>query len=271
MARIVKPRYRAKFPFAAEREYQKLMRGFVQQMAAAVRRSHAQIHTLVQKYKIKLDANVTDLPDTGLDMAVEILVTTIAEQYAYKMTKRVIRDKVRQVFRRVNRLNDAEFRKMLKSALSVDIIAAEPWLSQLADVWVRENVRLIKSVETQYFDRIESVIIQAVQNGEMTRDVAAKIREIGGVSARRANIIARDQVGKLNGQLTKYRQMNLGIETYEWSTSGDRRVRPTHQSRSGKIYRWDSPPPDGHPGEPILCRCSAIPQIDLDKIQYRKI
>lgn len=270
MARIVKPKYAAKFPLSAEREYQKLMRGFVREMAAAVIQNQKQIATLIQKYRIKLDADLSDLSDTGLDMAVENLMTSIAEQYAYKVSKRIIRDKVLQVFQRVNRLNNVEFRKTLKSALGVDIFQAEPWLNQHSDVWVRENVRLIKSVQTQYFDRIEAMVLQTVKDGDMTVELAAKIKEIGGVSERRANVIARDQVGKLNGQLTKYRQMNVGIDKYEWSTAGDRRVRPAHRNRSGKTYRWDSPPPDGHPGEAVLCRCSAVPIIDLDEIQYRK-
>jgi uncharacterized protein with gpF-like domain len=29
----------------------------------------------------------------------------------------------------------------------------------------------------------------------------------------------------------------------------------SHHHREGKTYRDSKPPPDGHPGEPIRCRC----------------
>ena len=53
-------------------------------------------------------------------------------------------------------------------------------------------------------------------------------------------------------------EREMGVERYRWSTSGDERVRPTHQSNSGRVFRWDSPPADtGHPGSDVMCRCGA--------------
>lgn len=37
----------------------------------------------------------------------------------------------------------------------------------------------------------------------------------------------------------------------------DERERAHHVDREGKQFDWDNPPDDGHPGEPILCRCYA--------------
>jgi len=44
---------------------------------------------------------------------------------------------------------------------------------------------------------------------------------------------------------------------YTWHTVGDGNVRPSHAERNGKVYSWDSPPDDGHPGEAYNCRCTA--------------
>ena len=52
-------------------------------------------------------------------------------------------------------------------------------------------------------------------------------------------------------------QTNLGIEKYQWSSSGDGRVRPSHRQFDGKIYTWAEGSPEGHPGDPIMCRCVA--------------
>jgi SPP1 gp7 family putative phage head morphogenesis protein len=48
---------------------------------------------------------------------------------------------------------------------------------------------------------------------------------------------------------------------YIWRTAGDNKVRPSHASNEGKIFRWDSPPPTGNPGDAINCRCTAEPYV----------
>ncbi|MAK31420.1 minor capsid protein, partial [Acinetobacter sp.] len=78
----------------------------------------------------------------------------------------------------------------------------------------------------------------------------------------RARLIAADQMGKVNGQINKARQLSMGVETYVWQTAKDERVRKDHQHKQGKTFRWDDPPTGGHPGEPIRCRCTALPNYE---------
>lgn len=74
----------------------------------------------------------------------------------------------------------------------------------------------------------------------------------------RYEFIARDQTSKLIGELDRLRQQQIGVDEYDWATSADERVRPTHRSKNGKRFRWDEPPPEtGHPGEDYQCRCVA--------------
>jgi len=73
----------------------------------------------------------------------------------------------------------------------------------------------------------------------------------------RAKLIAQDQVGSLNGQLTKFRQTGIGIKQFRWITIGDDRVRAEHAALNGKIFDWDNPPSIGFPQQPIRCRCRA--------------
>jgi SPP1 gp7 family putative phage head morphogenesis protein len=82
------------------------------------------------------------------------------------------------------------------------------------------------------------------------------------VSDSRAKLIARDQVAKLTGELTKERQLDMGVTGYIWRTVGDERVRDSHSEVDGKFFTWDNPPfeTDGnHPGEDYQCRCWAEP------------
>ncbi len=78
-------------------------------------------------------------------------------------------------------------------------------------------------------------------------------------------LIARDQLGKLHGQINRRKQESLGIDEYEWETSHDERVRESRRERQGKVFSWSKLPPEGHPGYPIRCRCIALPVIDWDR------
>jgi SPP1 gp7 family putative phage head morphogenesis protein len=91
------------------------------------------------------------------------------------------------------------------------------------------------------------------------------LEERMGVAESRANLIARDQVGKLFGQLNEKRQTELGVTGYVWRTVHDNRVRELHEDRDGQHFDWNDPPEetpdDGHPGTPIQCRCYAEPDL----------
>ncbi len=80
-----------------------------------------------------------------------------------------------------------------------------------------------------------------------------------GFGERRSKLIARDQVGKLYGQLNASRQKDIGVEKFTWRTVGDERVRDEHEALDGEVFSYDDPPEEGLPGEEVLCRCSAEP------------
>jgi SPP1 gp7 family putative phage head morphogenesis protein len=131
--------------------------------------------------------------------------------------------------------------------------------------WVSDNVSLIKSIDSRFFDDLEKYIVKAHDNGTLNSELAKIIRERTKVSKSRADLIARDQVAKLNGQITAFRQQSLGIRQYKWSTAGDDRVRESHRVRSGRVFDWNNPPSGGHPGMEVGCRCSAVPVTDEDE------
>ncbi len=154
--------------------------------------------------------------------------------------------------------------------MGVDVYRPEPWLGELQKNWVSQNTSLIKSVPTQYMAKVEQIVRTGVMAGTTSREIAKQVKEASGVSDRRAKIIARDQCGKANGELTQYRQTDLGVKEYKWVTAHDERVRgnpagmfpravPSHYARDGKTFYWDKPPDGGHPGMAILCRCFASP------------
>jgi SPP1 gp7 family putative phage head morphogenesis protein len=141
--------------------------------------------------------------------------------------------------------------------LGVNIFQREPWLIETLKSFVKENVALIMSIKDDSVRQIEGIVRRGVQGGTRHEEIAKQVRQRYGVTRNRARLIARDQVAKLNGNLTMRRQQNLGIKKYIWRTSADRRVRPTHRDNEGREYSWNDPPGTGHPGEDFQCRCTA--------------
>lgn len=92
-------------------------------------------------------------------------------------------------------------------------------------------------------------------------DLRRVVREKGQSAGYNLRRITRDQTNKAIGNLTKARHEQLGIEQYVRRTAQDERVRPAHATLNGTTQRWDEPPAEGHPGQPIQCRCVAEPVI----------
>lgn len=152
--------------------------------------------------------------------------------------------------------------EQLDAVAIVNPVRDEPWLGPVMDAWRASNVELIRGLGDEARGRINDVVQDAWQRGMSVADLERNLEEAAGIVGRRAELIARDQVGKLNGQLTMARQSALGIESYRWITSMDERVRQSHADLHDTIHRWDDPPAEGHPGSPVQCRCHAEPEIE---------
>lgn len=170
---------------------------------------------------------------------------------------------------------------MVKRSLGVDfarVIDTPEIADQLATAQLR-NAQLITKLPEEHWGRV----VQAVSDnydGTLPGSLTERLTKVNGISVERAKLIARDQTAKLSGDLNRIRQQEAGIDSYFWRNSQDNRVvgKPgglypkgnarhlDHWHREGKEYKWDDPPPDGHPGQPILCRCRAEPIINLDKL-----
>lgn len=175
-------------------------------------------------------------------------------------------------------LNRGGFLRLVKAIVGVDFTRQDgAWLDQLMASWSRENASLIKDLTEGHISRVDRLTQDAVRSGRSMKEYRAELEKVLGVSKRRAETIARTEVSKLNGQITKARQERLGIETYTWHTSGDERVREEHRVMEGKTCRWDDATvylegdewrprseiggTETHPGEDVNCRCVATANV----------
>lgn len=166
----------------------------------------------------------------------------------------------------VSKANARQWKRIVKSAIGIDLFSTDQALSGLVSEFSTENVQLITSIGDTFFSQIEELTQQGIRDGRRPESIAKEIEERFSVSKSRAKLIARDQVSKLNGQITKSRQTELGIEKYIWRTSQDERVRDSHKELDGQEFSWADPPSVGHPGSDYQCRCWAEPVIDIDTL-----
>ena len=76
------------------------------------------------------------------------------------------------------------------------------------DTQIAANVSLIKSIPSQYTDKLEALVMNALQTGQTNEDLAQEIKKLGHSTDYRARLIASDQMGKINGQINKARQIS---------------------------------------------------------------
>jgi SPP1 gp7 family putative phage head morphogenesis protein len=176
--------------------------------------------------------------------------------------------------------NDKQWKKTVRSMVGVDIYTREPWLKDTIDGFEKENASLIRKLADETREDIESIVSRGFRQGKSAATLKKEI--LNGTDLEpgrfrktktRAKLIARDQVNKLNGQLTEMRQTELGITQYIWRTSVDERVRENHKVMEGKTCRWDNSAVyksggkwisrssiggvELHPGQDYQCRCYA--------------
>lgn len=187
----------------------------------------------------------------GLEAARSVLA--ISDEAATELAETTARD--------VNQRNERGVQRQFVAAVGLELQGANQGLDPVIQGFVRENVTLIQSIPDQLMRDVERVIFTEVRKGSRSAEIARVLQERVGVAESRAKLIARDQVGKLNGNLTEERHRNVGIDSYVWDSSQDERVRPSHQVYHGNTYQYDEPPREGNPGQPIQCRCAAIPVV----------
>lgn len=187
------------------------------------------------------------------------------------------------VIRSLSERNKEQVQNMVKRAMGVDFatIIDSPEVAEELDIAKLQNAQLIKSIPEEHWGRVIQAVSANYEGAEFTEgSLTKRLQKIGNITDNRAKLIARDQTSKLASDLNRIRQLEAGIQGYLWRNSQDIRVvgnpaglypkgnskHENHWEREGKKYSWDKPPSDGHPGQPINCRCRAEPEIILDEL-----
>lgn len=166
--------------------------------------------------------------------------------------------------------NKQQIHRIFRQGLGVNLVQGEPWLAEMLQTFAINNANLITNVSDVFIDQTQQIVNEGMLKGWRHEQIAKKLLgtgedELGRVSRfhlakTRASLIGRDQINKLNGQLSHLRQINSGIISYIWRDSDDIRVRDSHLVLDNFIFTWAKGAPGGiHPGDEIQCRCWAEP------------
>jgi SPP1 gp7 family putative phage head morphogenesis protein len=161
----------------------------------------------------------------------------------------------------------AQFARQLQSVIGIDPGTPDYDTRQLREQFRDENLALIRTLADDKVDRVRAILLAAGAGGRV-EGIQKAIEEETGATPARAALIARDQVLKLNAQVTEERHTAAGITHYVWRTSRDQRVRKGHRDLEGKTFEYRDPPVVDertgrreNPGQDYRCRCTAEPVI----------
>jgi len=235
------------------------MADYTAKLLRVVRAMHA---TVARAFSVRLDAEAAALDP----------VKMIKQQQIVHGLRVVLGEKAAKTTKAVDAVGVAvaeQAKGQAQRLLGISLEKKAPAVQEALRGFATTNAMLIRSLP----DRLLTDVSAAIQagRGQTADDLAAMLRERFEVGESRAKLIARDQVLKLNGQLTMLQQAQAGVTEYIWTTSRDERVRDGHEALDGKKFSWeDAPVVDektgrrAHPGTDFQCRCTAFPVMPED-------
>ena len=228
-------------PMTEARAYELVLRQQI--LRPIVRDTEARLREALRTFR-SIRATIDALPTAPISQKLLGRAYTAAEKHAH----------------RLRRYHTARLRRTMARFFGTKVdILGDHAIKPLIERSIEDNVDLIKTIPTRYHASLKRDLQRlagaAPFDEEALSTLLAKSYGSSGYNLRR---LSRDQTSKLVGRFTRARQEQLGIRAYRWSTVKDSRVRQTHQDLEGMEFLWERPPSEGHPGEPIQCRCTAL-------------
>ena len=269
ISKIKKGKVNWLYPLGSEVTYQTRLLLYVDRMRDLYNEIvDSQLDSIISDRNLNFDSERSDSWSTDLDRVLNDYKKYLEDLYEEDSDSVILSIAIGVAIFNMN-----QWQKILRQKLGTDIFLSEPWLEDLVHSWISTNLGLIKDISDEAFKDIKVILNQSITRGlsksEISKLILPYVEPKGDDKAsvfrkaqNRARFIARDQVSKLDGKITQYRQTSLGIESYIWQTMRDEKVRSNHRTKDGKVFLWSEPPADtGHPTEDYNCRCRAIPNI----------
>ena len=213
------------------------------------------------------EKDTPELTQMAADATPASLLQSIFRKMSRKWLKRfdVMAPKLAKYFAtNISRRSDRALAKILRDAgITVNFTPTKAQRDAL-DASIAGQVSLIKSIPTQYLQRVEGQVMRSVQAGHDIGTLTQELKKDYSLTYNRAALIAKDQNAKAASTMLRVRQLELGLNKAIWRHSGGGKTpRPLHVKwgRERKQYdiakgMWDSKEKKWiQPGELINCKC----------------
>ena len=259
-------------PVAIERKYAKELRALV----LAMTRDYASVAKIYKdkRHQIVQDDTwgITDL-DKRLDALGEKWRARF-EEFAKENSPKVVNQVLKQSNLQIKDILKDWFAE--KRFMLLDSHIPVP-MRQVMRASIEYNVSLIKSLHSQYAERVRGAVYRAVAGGGTLKDLKRELVKYAGMGERRAKLVAGDQVRKCFVSVSNHRLNDLGITKRKWvytyaskeprqyhmrKFNGDYSQYPKVNGLNGLIFDVDNPPiidertgERGYPATAPFCRC----------------
>ena len=269
------------YPHSPEREYQRVMRAYIKMFNDSLKKHLPEV---LEAYRININNDSRFDSFGGFSNDVNRILREISKELEQKIHRFGIQKFIEKIGESTQKLSLREWKRTVKDSLGIDLLDDYyngSFYAEYLRKWVDDNVLRIKSIDKDCLGEMHDIILDGYLNGKSIRDLKRDIQDAYGVNKRKAELLARDQVGFLNAEITKAQQKDAGCNRYRWSDSHDSRVRECHHALNNTIQSWDDPPEMWyttksrgvvytgrrcHPGEDYCCRCVAIPVFDEETL-----
>jgi len=142
-------------------------------------------------------------------------------------------------------------------------------LKQVVQSAIKENVALIKSIGDKYHTQIEGAVMRSLQpGGRGLDDVREFLDKYEGITDRRRDLIAMNQVRRVSAAIQVEKAKSAGVKEFVWRHSrGGAHPREIHERLDGHVFTMENLPvidtdgTRGLPGQLPNCRCFMVPQL----------
>jgi uncharacterized protein with gpF-like domain len=273
------------YPFAKEETYAKDISAYQQKIVdLAISRLSVVIPKLYRKDDLREDADTDELEQI-LNELEQQLALVYGTTY---VSSGALGQMLEHVAEKVFGFENLQYLKITKvmTGMPLSMSGASWWPAMKAN-WEATNYQLIKSLSKEYVGKLNTMLMTGWQSGWSQQEMKEAIQGLSDkITGYRAELIARDQVGKLNSFIAREQDLSYGSDGYIWQSSRDEAVRgnprgkypkavPSHWAIDYAICRWSNSTiysTDGRtwlprtalmpmvaPGIEICCRCNASP------------
>lgn len=232
---------------------------------------HADVMLLLGKYQVQFDANAEIAHDLSF---VDALRKGLAE----------LRHKWGKAFGGFARVEAQAFGITINADVTHKVVGAFKTIGanvvfgksrandRLVASIIKNNAKLIKSIDKKYFADVQKAILKNFKNGQDFHSLKDELINTFGKTERRAAFIARDQLHKSTEAIKRQRHFDLGFTREIWQhRGGTKKPRRTHiamhnKSFDIKVGLYDSAVARYVlPGSEPNCTCTSIPDLSSRK------